>query len=71
MSSAYRVQAAAHATFAVVEAFFREAAESSGAIYLDYSSVMTDDKFGDADHLSLSGAIEFTRLVLTGCFPKT
>ena len=71
VSSVYRVQAAAHATFAAAEAFFREAAESSGAIYLDYSSIITDDKFGDADHLSSRGAEEFTRLVLAGCFQKT
>ena len=71
VSSAYRVQASAHATFAVAEAFFREAAEASGAIYLDYSSVMTDDKFGNADHLSPSGAAEFTRLALAECFHKT
>ena len=68
VSSAYRRQAAAHATFAAAEVFFREAAESSGAIHLDYSSAMTYDKFGNADHLLPSGAVEFTRLALAGCF---
>lgn len=71
VSSAYRRQAAAHATFVAAGAFFLAAAESSGAIYLDYSSIMTDDKFGNADHLSSRGAEEFTRLALAGCFQKT
>jgi len=70
VSSAYRKQVAVHATFAAVEAFFRESAESSGAIHRDYSSVMTDDRFGNVDHLSPRGAVEFTRLALTGCFSK-
>ena len=67
VTSSYKKASESIKTFQLVKDYYIYVAKRFDAVYLDYSDVISDENFGDPDHLLPSLKLSFTSRVLADC----